>query len=202
MQGHAWLVVDLLEAGDRAAVAAQMEAFDRRCARTLRQPLFTWVARIWETMLALLDGRLDDGPTALAAQALTSGIQPEGITASQYYAIQLLGDPSRAAADPRAGGRDAGAGGSPTRTGYAWRAAIAMVLADAGSHRRGAGRAGGTGRGGRGRTVSDAIPQRRRLADDRSRCSPSSPPNWSELGLERRGPLRRCSRRTREQCAS
>src|ERR1019366_7038406 len=49
LQGHAWLVVDLLEAGDRAAVEAQVEAF-MAGARQLRQPLFTWQGAVWRAM--------------------------------------------------------------------------------------------------------------------------------------------------------
>jgi tetratricopeptide (TPR) repeat protein len=88
LQGHAWLVVDLLEAGDRAAVEAQIEAFTAG-ARQLRQPLFTWQAAVWRSMQALLAGQLTTA-VRLAGEALSSGVRAEGITAPQYYSIQLL----------------------------------------------------------------------------------------------------------------
>jgi tetratricopeptide (TPR) repeat protein len=88
LQGHAWLVVDLLEAGDRAAVEAQIEAFTVG-ARQLRQPLFTWQAAVWRAMRALLAGHLTTADR-LAGEALSAGVRAEGITAPQYYSIQLL----------------------------------------------------------------------------------------------------------------
>jgi DNA-binding SARP family transcriptional activator len=88
LQGHGWLVVDLLESGDPDAVDAQMEAFAAG-AQELRQPLFLWNAAVWRAMRSLLAGHLDQADT-LASEALSSGIRPEGITAPQYYAVQLL----------------------------------------------------------------------------------------------------------------
>jgi tetratricopeptide (TPR) repeat protein len=89
LQAHAWLVVDLLEGGDRTAVEAQVAAFEVG-AEELRQPVFQWSCAVWKTMLALLDGRLAEAER-LAADALSAGIMPEGVTAPHYYAIQLLG---------------------------------------------------------------------------------------------------------------
>jgi DNA-binding SARP family transcriptional activator len=89
LQGHAWLVVDLLEAGDRAAVEAQIEAFTVG-ARQLRQPLYIWQAAVWRAMRALLSGHLTTADR-LAGEALSAGIRAEGITAPQYYSVQLLG---------------------------------------------------------------------------------------------------------------
>ena len=88
LQGHAWLVVDLLETGDRAAVEAQVEAF-MAGARQLRQPLFTWQGAVWRAMRALLAGHLNTADR-LAGEALSAGVRAEGITARQYYSIQLL----------------------------------------------------------------------------------------------------------------
>ena len=80
-------------------------------AEELRQPVFIWNPYVWRAMLALLDGRLAEAER-LAAEALSSGIMPEGVTAPQYYAMQLLGirrEQGRMVelegADPRAGGR-------------------------------------------------------------------------------------------------
>jgi tetratricopeptide (TPR) repeat protein len=88
LQAHAWLVVDLLERGDRDAVDAQIEAFDAGAHR-LRQPLYEWTAIVWRAMRALLAGSL---PLAdkLAAEALGAGAPAEALTVSQYFAIQVL----------------------------------------------------------------------------------------------------------------
>jgi predicted ATPase/DNA-binding SARP family transcriptional activator len=88
LQGHAWLVVDLLESGEIDAVDAQIDAFDEG-ARRLRQPLYEWQAGVWRAMRALLTGRLGEAET-LAEQALAIGARAEEVTAAQYYAIQLL----------------------------------------------------------------------------------------------------------------
>ncbi len=129
LQGHAWLVVDLLETGDRAAVEAQIEAFTAG-ARQLRQPLFTWQAAVWRAMKALLAGHLSSADR-LAGEALSAGIRAEGVTAPQYYSIQLL-------AIRREQDRMAELEGparelvktNPERP--AWRAALALLLCDAG----------------------------------------------------------------------
>ena len=87
LQGHAWLLVDLLEAGDRTAVEAQIDAF-ALAAESLRQPLYSWNLAVWRAMLALLDGRLAEAER-LADDALAVGIRPEQLTATQYHLTQL-----------------------------------------------------------------------------------------------------------------
>jgi DNA-binding SARP family transcriptional activator/tetratricopeptide (TPR) repeat protein len=88
LQAHAWLVVDLLERGDRDAVDAQMEAFGAGADR-LRQSLFEWTVIVWGAMRALLAGSLDRADQ-LASEALAAGAPAEAVTAAQYYAIQVL----------------------------------------------------------------------------------------------------------------
>jgi tetratricopeptide (TPR) repeat protein len=88
LQAHAWLVVDLLERGDRDAVDAQIDAFSAGAQR-LRQPLYIWNAIVWRSMRALLAGRLELAER-LAADAVEAGASAESVTAPQYYAIQLL----------------------------------------------------------------------------------------------------------------
>ena len=88
LQGHAWLVVDLLEHGDSEAVNAQIEAFAAGAER-LRQPLYLWHASVWRAMRALLAGRLDEADR-FAGEALALGAPGETLTAPQYYAAQLL----------------------------------------------------------------------------------------------------------------
>ena len=88
LQGHAWLVVDLLEQGDPDGAAAQIEAFTAG-ARELRQPLYLWQVAVWRAMRALLAGHLSTAER-LAQEALAAGLRAEREAASQYYAIQVL----------------------------------------------------------------------------------------------------------------
>ncbi len=129
LQGHVWLVVDLLERGDRTGVEVQIDAFTAG-ADQLRQPLYLWNAAVWQAMKALLDGRLDEAEP-LAAAAVSSGIRSEGVTAPQYYAVQVLylrreqarmgelEDPVRQALST-----------NPERA--AWRAGLALLLHETG----------------------------------------------------------------------
>jgi DNA-binding SARP family transcriptional activator len=129
LQGHAWLVVDLLEAGDRDAVEAQIEAFTAG-ARQLRQPLFTWQAAVWRAMRALLAGHLTTADR-LASEALSSGIRAEGITAPQYYSIQLLAirREQNRLAELEGPAREL-VRNNPHRP--AWRAVLGLLLTEAG----------------------------------------------------------------------
>ncbi len=88
LQGHAWLVVDLLELGDLDAVDTQIAAFSEGAGR-LRQPLYLWQAGVWGAMRALLAGRIEQADQ-LASEALAAGARAEDVTAGQYYAAQLL----------------------------------------------------------------------------------------------------------------
>ena len=129
LQAHAWLVVDLLERGDLAAVDAQLDAFEAG-ADVLRQPLFEWNSILWRAMRALLAGALGRADR-LASEALAAGAPAEAVTASQYYAIQVLGIR-----------RDQGRMGELERPARqlvednpgrpAWRAALATLLCEEG----------------------------------------------------------------------
>jgi predicted ATPase/DNA-binding SARP family transcriptional activator len=88
LQAHAWLVVDLLESGDRDGVDAQIDTFNAG-AEELRQPLFRWQALTWRGMQALLNGSLPEAEEA-ASEALAAGAPSESITAPQYYTMLLL----------------------------------------------------------------------------------------------------------------
>jgi tetratricopeptide (TPR) repeat protein len=125
LQAHAWLVVDLLEHGDRDAVDAQVAAFTAG-AEQLRQPLYIWQAGVWRAMRALMDGGLEQAEE-LATEALAAGAPAESVTAPQYYAVQLLairreqgriGELEQAARQMVAS--------NPDRP--AWRAALATML--------------------------------------------------------------------------
>ena len=127
LQAHAWLVVDLLERGDRDAVDAQIEAFEAGAAR-LRQPLYQWNMIMWRAMRALLEGSFERAER-LAAEALAAGAPAAPVTASQYYAIQLLGirrDQGRMGELEPAGRKMVE--DNPARP--AWRAALATLLCE------------------------------------------------------------------------
>ncbi len=127
LQGHAWRVVDLLETGDREAVETEIEAFTA-VAEDLRQPLFAWHIVVWRAMRALLGGELAEAER-LAGEALASGIRPEGATASQYYAGQILAirrEQGRMAELETA----ARALVAQTPERPAWRAALAVLLCE------------------------------------------------------------------------
>jgi tetratricopeptide (TPR) repeat protein len=122
-------VLDLLERGDREAVDAQIAAFTAG-AEQLRQPLYIWHAGVWRAMRALLDGKLALAEE-LAGEALAAGAPAEGVTAAQYYAIQLLAVRREQA---RLGELEPAArqmvASNPARP--AWRAALAMTLSESG----------------------------------------------------------------------
>ncbi len=132
LQGHLWLVLDLLEAGDRGAVEAQIEAFALE-AEPLRQPRLAWNVLTWRAMLALLDGRLADAER-LSAEAFAAGIRIEGPAASHYHLTQMLAirreqDRSRELEEPITATRE------ETRR-VTWRADAANWLVDAGEPER------------------------------------------------------------------
>ncbi len=129
LQGHGWLVLDLLERGDVDAVDAQIEAFAAGAER-LRQPLYRWNAAMWRGMRALLAGRIEEADE-LAAQALAIGSTAETVTAPQYYAIQLLAIRREQArmAELEVPARQMVAS-QPHRP--AWRAALATLLWETG----------------------------------------------------------------------
>ena len=127
LQAHAWLVVDLLERGDRDAVDAQIEAFEAGANQT-RQTLFEWNSLVWRAMRALLAGSLNRADR-LASEALAAGAPAEAVTASQYYAVQVLGirrDQGRMGELEQAARQLVDE--NPGRP--AWRAALATLLCD------------------------------------------------------------------------
>jgi tetratricopeptide (TPR) repeat protein len=131
LTGNAWLVVDLLERGDRVGVDAQIEAFDA-AAQRLRQPLFSWQAAIWRGMLALAEGRLHEAER-LAHEALSIGMRQDPTTASQYFGGQLMAlrrEQLRfAELEPAAR-----AFVESNRDRLVWRVAMTLLLCDADRH--------------------------------------------------------------------
>ena len=89
LQAHAWLVLDLLERGDRDAVDAQIAAFSdgRRAAAPTAVPVAG--GRVaGDAGAARRQARAQ--PRSSPREALAAGAPAEGVTAAQYYAIQLL----------------------------------------------------------------------------------------------------------------
>jgi hypothetical protein len=130
LHAHAWLVLDLFESGDRDAVEAQIAAFTTG-AEQLRQPLYIWQAVVWQAMKSLLEGRLGRAEE-LAAEALAAGAPAESLTATQYYAIQMLAIRREQA---RMGELEDAArqmvAANPARP--AWRVALGVTLAESGN---------------------------------------------------------------------
>jgi tetratricopeptide (TPR) repeat protein len=129
LQAHSWLLVDLLELGDRDGVEAQIAAFSAG-SEQVRQPLFRWQTLIWRAMRALMDGSLQEAEES-ATEALVAGAPAEDVTATQYYSIQLLAvrrEQDRSA-ELEETIRDI-AIKTPTRRG--WRVELALILCERG----------------------------------------------------------------------
>jgi len=86
--GHRWRIVSLLELGDIASVAQQIEEYSH-IAEELKQPYQLWFAEVFRGMLASLQGRLADAE-ALMQRALEVGSTQQGEHAVQFFAAQLL----------------------------------------------------------------------------------------------------------------
>ncbi len=68
LQARNWLVLDLMEQGDIAAVRAGIEAHERLAAK-LRLPAYTWWGPMWRATLAILEGRFADAEQLIAELA-------------------------------------------------------------------------------------------------------------------------------------
>jgi class 3 adenylate cyclase/tetratricopeptide (TPR) repeat protein len=86
--GHRWRIVSLLELGDIASVARQIEEY-AQIAEELKQPYQLWFAEVFRGMLASLEGRLADAES-LMQRALEVGGGRQGEIAVQFFAAQLL----------------------------------------------------------------------------------------------------------------
>lgn len=81
-------IADLMELGDLPAAEADINAYERGAAST-RQPIFLWQAAVRKAMLAIFQGRLDEGER-LAQRALELGRQAEGQNLIAAFGGQLL----------------------------------------------------------------------------------------------------------------
>ena len=87
-RGRHLRLLTLLERGDRAAVDESIEAWTR-LAEELRQPLYRWQVLSFKTMIALLEGRFDDGAMSMKEALKASGRGP-GQAAQIRYGAQLF----------------------------------------------------------------------------------------------------------------
>ncbi len=86
LEGRHWLIIDLLESGDRSEYDAELAAYERE-VRALRQPFYSWPAFLTQAMTALLEGRFADAE-ALANEALRVGRSARGAEAVEMWQIQ------------------------------------------------------------------------------------------------------------------
>jgi tetratricopeptide (TPR) repeat protein len=85
----AWLIGDLLELGDVAAVDRELESF-ARAADQVRMPFYHWAVTTLRASRALLAGRFDDGMRlATEARAILADDDPISI-AEQIHAVQKV----------------------------------------------------------------------------------------------------------------
>ena len=146
LQGHAWLVVDLLEQRrPRRGRRPDRGVHGRGRAAA---PAAVSVARGRVAGDAGAAGRQARArPSELAAEALAIGASAEAVTAPQYYAIQVLAIRREQGRMGELEARRAASWWPPTPTAPAWRAALADAAARERAARGGAGRARRAGRG-------------------------------------------------------
>ena len=87
LAGYTWAITTRLERGDRASVDDLADRFER-AAQASRQPHQLWGCALHQTLLALLDGRIDDAERlAGEAVAAAQGAVP---LAGQMFGVQLM----------------------------------------------------------------------------------------------------------------
>jgi class 3 adenylate cyclase/tetratricopeptide (TPR) repeat protein len=87
LQGHHYRALALLEAGDIAAVHAELEA-KAKLAEQLRQPAQRWYLASVRATLATFEGRFEEAEE-LIAQAFALGERAQGSIAAIYRAVHL-----------------------------------------------------------------------------------------------------------------
>ena len=86
VQGHRWLVTDLVEAGDLVAADEQLE----RCAELAeraRQPLYAWYVCVYRAERALLEGLYDEADR-LIERAVVLGERSQSRSADVFLRVQ------------------------------------------------------------------------------------------------------------------
>jgi tetratricopeptide (TPR) repeat protein len=129
LRGRGFLMANLLELGDLAALRRELDTY-RRAAQELGQPHFLWHVPLFEAGQALLAGHFDDAET-LAREALALGRRARDPVVAIYHPIILTGlrwgqgrlpelEPTLAEFVDR----------YPSNLG--WRATLAVLLCEAG----------------------------------------------------------------------
>ena len=88
LQAHNWLVLDLAELGEMAAVASAVDAYERDVAG-VRVPSYEWYVPLWRATLAMVEGRFDDA-AALSDQARDSGRRAQDPNADLFWFLQRM----------------------------------------------------------------------------------------------------------------
>src|SRR5262249_60620556 len=88
LEGHAWLIIDLLELGEHTMAEREIDVYVARCEES-RLPHRRWHAMLIRATRALLAGRLAES-AALAAGALAIRQEGIGSPAAQFHAPQPL----------------------------------------------------------------------------------------------------------------
>jgi RecA/RadA recombinase len=86
LQAHNWLIVDLLEVGEVAAVDDAIDAYER-AADEVGLPSYAWYVPLWRATRATMDGRWD-AAEALAHEAREIGRRAQDENADLFWLIQ------------------------------------------------------------------------------------------------------------------
>jgi len=89
LRGRGFLMANLLELGDMAALRRELDTY-RRTTQELRQPHFVWHVPLFEAGQAVLSGRFDDAER-LVQEALALGRRARDPVAAIYHPILLIG---------------------------------------------------------------------------------------------------------------
>jgi tetratricopeptide (TPR) repeat protein len=89
LRGRGFLMADLLELGDMAALRRELDTY-RRTAEQLGQPHYLWHAPLFQAGLEMLAGRFDDAER-LAQEALALGRRARDPVVAIYHPIVLIG---------------------------------------------------------------------------------------------------------------
>lgn len=89
LEGRAWRIVDLVELGELARAAQEVEIY-AQLAEALRQPFWRWYAVMWKAMYGILTGRFGEAER-LAAQALELGHRAQEENATHTIGAQMFG---------------------------------------------------------------------------------------------------------------
>ncbi|HEX8205790.1 MAG TPA: hypothetical protein VF587_07010, partial [Solirubrobacteraceae bacterium] len=131
LQAHNWLVVDLLELGEVAAMDDAIEAYERE-AREVGLPSYEWYVPLWRATRATMEGRWD-AAERLSREAHEQGRRAQDANADLFLLLQQLGllvEQGRYDEIDIAHVEEAVA----DREALAWRSWSAWMLAERGDH--------------------------------------------------------------------